>query len=72
MPPATIGAPVMPPATIDVMPNTAGTPRRTVRIDHPEWNAALVAADDKGEVLAEEIREFVRRYPKLKPRAKRP
>jgi len=43
---------------------------RVVRVPDPEWNAAMGAATDKEEVLAEEIREFVRRYPKLKKRKK--
>lgn len=59
---------VMPSAIIDTMPNTPGTKRRTIRIDDPTWEPAMEAAKDKDEILAEEIRAFVERYPSLPKR----
>lgn len=53
------------------VPNAPKTPNRAIRVPDDEWRAALAAAADKGEVLAEEVREFIRRYPTLKPRRRR-
>lgn len=35
---------------------------RTVRVEEDLWLAALAKADERGEVLAEEIRKFLKRY----------
>jgi hypothetical protein len=43
---------------------SAGTTRRSVRIDDATWNAALAKASERGESLPEEIRKFLRRYAK--------
>ena len=51
-------------ATIGTMPNTPGTPRRTIRIDDETWEAALAAAQERGESLPEAIRAFLKRYSK--------
>jgi hypothetical protein len=38
------------------------TPRRTLRVPPDLWHAALAKADERGEVLSEEIRKFLQRY----------
>lgn len=53
-------------ATISTMPNTPGTPRRTIRVEDELWAAALAAAEAKGESLPEAIRQFLKRYSKGK------
>ena len=35
---------------------------RAVRVEDDLWNAALRKAEQRGEVLSEEIREFLKRY----------
>lgn len=49
--------------TIVPMPSK-GTKRRTIRIDDETWDAALEAAEAKGESLPEAIRKFLKRYAK--------
>jgi len=39
---------------------------RSFRVSDKAWASALEAADEKDEILAEEIRKFVERYPKIK------
>ena len=53
----------MTPATMRAMPSK-GTTRRSIRVTDDEWNAALQAAERRGENLSEEIRKFLRRYAK--------
>lgn len=43
---------------------SAGTTRRTVRIDDELWQAAIAKAAERGDSLPEEIRKFLRRYVK--------
>lgn len=40
---------------------------RTIRVSDATWDAALEAADQRGEILSEEIRKFLERYAKKKP-----
>ena len=39
---------------------------RSLRVSDKAWEAALEAAERKGEVLSEEIRKFIERYGKTK------
>lgn len=39
---------------------------RGVKVSDDVWNAALTAADERQEVLSEEIRKFLERYAKGK------
>lgn len=52
------------------MPNAPKTPVRGFRIPDDVYRAALRAAEVKGEVLSEEVRAFLERYPKMKHRRK--
>lgn len=38
---------------------------RAVRVEDDLWDAALAKADERGDVLAEVIREALKRYVKL-------
>jgi hypothetical protein len=38
------------------------TPQRTLRVADDLWHAAQAKADERGEVLSEEIRKFLQRY----------
>lgn len=51
----------MTPGNVGAMPSK-GTPRRTIRVDDDLWNAALAAAEARGESLPEEIRNFLEQY----------
>lgn len=44
------------------MPNQPSTPTRTIRVSDELWQAAMDKADERGEVLSEEIRKFLERY----------
>jgi hypothetical protein len=35
---------------------------RSVKVEDDLWTAALAKADERGEVLSEEIRRFLQRY----------
>lgn len=35
---------------------------RSLRVDEPTWSAAQHAADERGEILSEQIRHFLERY----------
>jgi len=37
---------------------------RSVKVEDPLWEAALAKADERGEILSEEIRRFLTRYVK--------
>ena len=47
--------------------STPRSPRksRTIRAEDELWDAALRKADERGEVLSEEVREFLQRYAKM-------
>ena len=54
----------MPTDSVTVVPNAPKTPGRQVRVPEELWRAALAKAEERGEVLAEEIRQFLVRYVK--------
>jgi len=54
----------MTPATMRAMPNTPGTPRRTIRIPDALWDAAAAKAEARGESLSDVIRKALERYVK--------
>lgn len=64
MTPASVA--VMTPGTVGTMPNTPGTPRRTIRVEDELWAAALAAAEARDESLPEAIRQFLKRYSRSK------
>jgi antitoxin component of RelBE/YafQ-DinJ toxin-antitoxin module len=51
------------------LPNTPGTPRRTIRVSDDLWEAAQATADEFGENLSDEIRKFLERYTRKKARS---
>ena len=42
---------------------------RSVKVEDPLWEAAMRTADERGEILSEEIRKFLKRYARSGPRA---
>jgi hypothetical protein len=44
------------------MTRRAPIERKTVRVPDELWKAALSTADQRGEVLSEEVRKFLERY----------
>jgi predicted CopG family antitoxin len=52
----------MTPGSVVPMPNTPGTPRRTIRISDDLWDAATAKAAERGESLSEVIRKYLIRY----------
>ena len=52
----------MTPATIGRVPNTPGTPRRTIRIPDALWDAAVAKAEEHGESVSDVIRKALERY----------
>jgi predicted transcriptional regulator len=54
----------MTPDTIRAMPNTPGTPRRTVRIPDDLWDAAARIAAARDESLSDILRQALERYVK--------
>lgn len=55
-------SPVMTPGTVTRVPNTPGTPRRTVRIPDDLWDAAVAKAEERGESVSDVIRRALQRY----------
>lgn len=53
---------VMTPATMGAVPNTPGTPRRTIRVADALWEAAAAKAAERGESLSDVIRHALERY----------
>lgn len=53
---------VMAPATVVRVPNTPGTPRRTIRVPDALWDAAQAKAVERGENLSDAIRKALERY----------
>ena len=45
-------------------PKESHTPQRTIRVDDETWDAALEAAESRGETVSEAIRKFLKRYAK--------
>ncbi len=52
----------MTPDTILRVPNTPGTPRRTIRVSDELWDAAAAKAAERGEDLSSVIRKALERY----------
>lgn len=55
---------VMTPATVRTVPNTPGTPRRTIRVPDALWDAAAAKAAEQGTDLSAVIRKALERYVK--------
>lgn len=51
-------------ASLARVPNTPGTPRRTVRIPDALWEAAVVKAAERGEDVSTVLRRALERYVK--------
>lgn len=56
----------MTPATVTRVPNTPGTPRRTIRVPDELWDAAQAKAEERGENLSDVLRKALERYVKRK------
>ena len=54
--------PVMTPETMRGVPNTPGTPRRTIRVPDDLWGLAQARAEERGESLSDVIRKALVRY----------
>lgn len=54
----------MTPGTVRAVPNTPGTPRRTIRVPDALWNAAQVKAEEQGTDVSAVIRKALERYVK--------
>jgi hypothetical protein len=52
----------MTPATMRRVPNTPGTPRRTIRASDQLWDAASAKAKERGEDLSSVIRTALEKY----------
>lgn len=50
--------------TVPSVPNTPGTPRRTIRVPDALWDAAQAKAQERGENLSDAIRKALERYVK--------
>jgi len=48
------------------VPNTPGTPRRTIRVSDVLWDAAAAKAAERGESLSDVLRRALERYVKRK------
>lgn len=57
---------VMTAATVRSVPNTPGTPRRTIRIPDELWGAAQAKASERGETLSGVLRKALERYVRRK------
>lgn len=49
-------------ARLRSVPNTPGTPRRTIRVPDELWDAAQARAAERGENLSDVIRKALERY----------
>lgn len=56
----------MTPATVAAVPNTPGTPKRTIRVPNELWDAASAKAAERGEHLSDVVRRALERYVKRK------
>jgi hypothetical protein len=52
----------MTPGTVRAVPNTPGTPRRTIRVPDALWDAAAAKAEENGESVSDVIRRALERY----------
>ena len=55
---------VVTPGTMRDVPNTPGTPRRTIRVPDALWDAAAEKAEARGESLSDVLRKALERYVK--------
>jgi hypothetical protein len=53
---------VMTPGMMRGVPNTPGTPRRTIRVPDGLWEAAQAKAGERGDNLSDVIRRALERY----------
>lgn len=53
---------VITPATVTRVPNTPGTPRRTIRVADALWDAAQAKAEQEGTDVSAVIRKALERY----------
>ena len=56
----------MTPTTVAPVPNTPGTPRRTIRVPDPLWEAAAEKAKEEGTDVSAVIRKALERFVKRK------
>lgn len=54
----------MTPATLTRVPNTPGTPRRSIRVPDQLWQAAQAKAEERGEDLSAVLRAALEKYVK--------
>lgn len=54
----------MTPGTVQGVPNTPGTPRRTIRVPDALWDAAAAKAEAQGTDVSAVIRKALERYVK--------
>lgn len=54
----------MTPTNLRTVPNTPGTPRRTIRVPDALWSAAAEKARERGEDLSTVLRKALERYVK--------
>jgi len=47
---------------MQAVPNTPGTPRRTIRVPDLLWDAAAAKAEERGESLSDVLRRALERY----------
>jgi hypothetical protein len=57
---------VMTPGSLRGVPNTPGTPRRTIRVSDALWDAAAEKAAERGESLSDVLRRALERYVRRK------
>ncbi len=55
-------------ATLGRVPNTPGTPRRTIRVPDELWRAASERAKADGQDLSAVIRAYLEKYASEKPK----
>ena len=65
--PPAVPPPVMTPTTVRRVPNTPGTPRRSIRVPDDLWNAAAKKASAEGTDVSAVIRKALERYVRRKP-----
>ncbi len=56
----------MTPDILARVPNTPGTPRRTIRVPDALWDAAAAKAEERGEDVSTVIRRALERYVRRK------
>lgn len=56
----------MTPGTVRAVPNTPGTPRRTIRVPDTLWDAAQAKAEAEGTDVSAVLRKALERYVRRK------